>query len=400
MSNLTTRQDALTSRVEVSVLSKADPLPGLLRVARVIAQREPSVRNVFSTARTEGWSSERLAVALLEAFTPFFMDGAGSEDPDNVKAVATYLADEYMQIGDSILLISSETGRALAKLRDEDFYQPVPVPREGGGMVERNKAVRPEVEAFIVQWTFDRAYEQETERALLAKLPRTQLLREAGDRRVLFSTRKGRHVLAETIRDTLPSILPEHCKGSTRALFKYIQLTKEAPTDPRFTCLGQVESRATATYPLQDRKAKNLRHDVLTAILSTTASGWARGIASHILLCSKDIPAQGAAVSFLQVETQIGLWVCSPNAAMALATSNPAVDVLPVGLSDNFVLGFTEPAGYLRIDEESYKIQSREVFDRWEVVTAFTATVWVDWSKARSYELEDVPMTGIAVEIV
>lgn len=403
MSDLVKRNQGggLPSRVEVSVLTKADPIPGLLRVARAIIQRTPSLRATFEAARKDGWTSDFLTAQLQVELGPYFGEPV-PEDPANIEAVARYLADEYMQLGDAILLVSSETGRAIARLRDEDFYQPAPVPREGGGLATPGLRVRPEIEAAVVQWQFDRAHEDRAQSAMLAKLPQTALLRAQGDRRALFATRQGRKVLTAEIGAHLPSLLPDQCKGATKTLFNYLRIVNEAPADPAYTCLGEVTNHATATYPLSDKKAKNLRHDVWSSILATTASGWARSVAHFVLGFAKDQKAEDVTISALQLRRGVNFWVCSPNVVVALNLIHPewSAEFLPVGTGDDFALGFSEPCGFVVIDESSYDIKDREVFDRWEVATSFRAKVWVDWSRVAGFVIHNVPPTGLAVEVV
>ncbi len=401
MSDLVRRgQGSPLARVEVGVLTKANPIAGLLRVTRTIIQRTPSLRNLFMQARSEAWAPERLANLLFEGITTYF-DGPVPEDPVNVRAVADYLADEYAQLGDSILLISADTGRAIAKLRDEDFYQPSMVPREDGTMVTPGRRIRPEIESFIVQWQFDRAYEQKIESSMLAKLPRTALLAESGDRRVLFATRQGRKVLVSEVGARLPHILPDSCTGSTKALFDYLRVVKEPPTEAGYVSLGEVTHHATASYPLADKKAKNLRYDIWSSILATTASGWARRLAGAVVAYGPDQEATDVTIGYLRDQVDINFWVCSPNVAIALTgRRSKKSDILPVGVTDKFAVGFKEPCGYVVIDESSYDIKDREVFDRWEVATSFRATVWVRWDLIQAFRIHDVPFTGLSVELV
>jgi hypothetical protein len=399
MSDLAKRQGTpLATKVEVEVLTKADPIPGLLRMARAIVQRTPELRAVFAMARNEGWDAERLADALATALSPYF-SGPVSEESQNIQAVAAYLADEYLQVGDSILLISSQTGRAIARLRDEDFYQPLPVPREDGTMVTPGKRIRPDVEAFIIQWQFDRGYEEAAKQAVLAKLLQTQLLQEAGDRRVLYATRQGRKVLVSEMRQHLPNIIPNYCKGVMGKLFDHLPIVKEEPKDPALTSLGEFVNHARATYPLQDKRAKNLRHDAWTSILATTASGWVRSLAGYLLSAGHGEGYGSVPLGYLSGTDSEGLWITSANVSVALTNMRSEMNVLSVNTDGDFALCLEGQCGCLLIEETGYELQGREIFDRWDIASTFKVRVWIDWSRVRRYLLSDVPVTGLSFEV-
>jgi len=401
MSDITSpRLESLASRVEVGVLTKANPDPGLLGVARILIQRTTSLRDVLIRSKRDVWSADQLASELFGALSSYFGDPV-PEDPENVRAVSVYLADEYVQLGDSLLLISPQTGRAIARLREEDVYQPAQVAREDGRMVTPGRRIRPEIESFVVQWQFDRASEQETKQGLATKLSQTPLLRETSDPRVLFVTRQGRKTLASQIQAQLHTLLPDRCGGATRTLFEYIQVITEAPSDSRFVCLGEMTAQAFATYPLQDKKAKNLRHDLGASILATTTAGWGRSLAEFIMASCPDLgERRKMTVSELQANLGIGLWVGAPNVVCALLANHPRRDVLPVDVKEDLVLGFSEPCGYLLVDESSYTLKDREIFDRWGVSASLRATVWVDWSRLSMYEVTGIFPKALIAEVV
>lgn len=385
----------LQKRVEVDVLSKASPMPSVLRQARVVIQNTPAVQAIFTQARTEGWDATRLAEAVSEAFEPYFP----GNHPEVTEA-ATFLADEFLQLGDAILVISAETGRPIARITDADIYQPAEVPRESGNMVSPGPRLRPELESFVTQWVFDRASEAKISVELSARLPQTQLLREDGDRRVLFSTRAGRQTIGVQIRDLLPKILPVYCGGTPRSLFNFLSIGKP-PSDFKGVSLGTCPNYGNASFPLVDGRARNARHDPLAASLATTATGWARGVALHLLLAAKDHPITEMTLDEVKKITKaVQLWVSSANISIALQRLDPSAAVLPLGSGDDIVLGFDKPFGYLDIDEAGYESRTREVFGRWEVVSSFTSTLWVDWSKVRILALRQVPATGSSLEVV
>lgn len=394
------KQDTLLSRVDVEVLSKANPAPSILRVARLMIERTPSLRELFAQARSEGWASGKLSDVLFTGLTPFFLEGAGSEEAASLRETCVFLADEYLQIGDSLLLISSDTGRALARLTDKDFYQAQAVPRPDGRMVAPGLRVRPEVESFLVQWQFDRAHEQVSKEELLARVPGAKLLRDSSERSVLFATRAGRQVLLSEVREKLPEVLPAFCHGPTRSFYDCIQVVKTVPNDSSLTRLGDVKSYSRVTYPLMDKKSKNLRHDMWTGILSSTASGWTREVATHLLKSTKDLLGEPVEALDLKWLSSEGLYLASPNVAWGMSRMNSVVEVLPLRVPDDRLVWLYDSCGYLVLNDGGYNIESREVFDRWEVTATFSATLWVRTSLLRVYNVTGVPETGNSVEVV
>lgn len=378
------------SRVEVGVLSKANPTPGLLRLARVVVQQTPEVSAIFTEARANKhpatWLQERLQPEL-EKFFP--------NEGDAVKEVSTFLADEYTQIGDAILLVSSETGRALARITDDDFYTPAEVPRESGNMVAPARRLRPEIEGFVVQWIFDRSQEQEHHAKLLARVPQTALLQEDGDSRLLFTTRAGRRLLTTQIQTALPSLL-EGCTGIARAFLDFFPLG--SPTAGMLLTPLEVKPRHTHRVPIQDPTARNLRYDVRGSVLAGSATGWVREAAQQLL--EKGPKGAPRTVQEALEGRTSGLWVASPNAARVIKESALVrILVLPPGREEVAVY-LTEPAGFLEVKSDGFWCGSREVHDRWTVETEMSANLWVDWEKVHVIPLTGVPLSGVSFEIV
>jgi len=378
------------ARVQVNVLSKANPVPGLLRLARVVVQQTPEVSAVFTQAKEESQSAEWLRNRIAPELAKFFPG-------ENVEEVATYLADEYLQIGDSILLVSSETGRALARITEEDMYQPAPVPRESGNMVVPERRLRPDLEGFIVQWVFDRNQEREVIEKILSRVPQTQLLRDEGDSRALLVTRAGRRLLTTQIQDALPGLL-EASTGITRGFLGFFPLGKpETPSE--YQRIPDLRVFATARHLLQDPSTRNLRQDVRGSVLASASTGWIREIASSLLREGVRIARVSTPLPLGEAVRgrETGFWIASPNAAHAL--QRLGVRTLPVQFSrDDVAVYLTEPAGLLEVDPNAYWCRSREVHDRWTVETEMTATLWVDWRKVTVLLMSGAFPTGISLE--
>lgn len=90
LTTLTPQQQALSRKVNVQVLSKANPGSGLLRRSRKKIQEDPSLGGLFTTGVID---VETLTQRLREKLP---LD-------EGVEDVAQYLADEFAQLGDGIL---------------------------------------------------------------------------------------------------------------------------------------------------------------------------------------------------------------------------------------------------------------------------------------------------------
>jgi len=375
------------ARVDVKVLSKSNPSPGLLRLVRVTVQKSPEISELFKQARSEGRPAEWLKERLIVELQKFFPE-------EDVQEEASYLADEYTQIGDSILLVSAETGRALARITDADFYQPAPLPRESGNMALPAKRLRPDVEGFIVQWTFDQSREREVMEKLLERLPpQTALLRDEGDSRLLFTSRAGRRKLTSQVQTALPTLLSE-TSGLPRAFLDFFPLGK--PSGPMTKI--EVKGIGSLRYPIQDPTARNLRFDVRQAVLGSTATAWVRGMARQLASAAVEAGQVKPSVTLQQAleGRRTGLWLVTPNAARAFQ----GVRVLPISVDREVALYLTEPAGFVDVNPDGFWCRTAEIHERWNVETEMEGTLWVDWAKVYAVELADIPMTGTSVEVL
>lgn len=90
------------------------------------------------------------------------------------------------------------------------------------------------------------------------------------------------------------------------------------------------------------------------------------------------------------------MWVADPNTATALSSRfvAPIEGAPPIHLSD------AKEMGFVCIDPDGFGCQSREYHDRWEIVAKFTYTIHTDFEGLTPYDIEGVPATGLAVEIL
>jgi hypothetical protein len=391
MSNLVTTRDRIAPHVDVAVRTTGNPHRDHLLTARRIVREVAEVGEVFTAAKAEGLSAADLAARLEPVMGPHLR-----AEGQDLTQLCTYLADEFAQIGDSVLLIDPSTGRAIARVSDQDFYQPAKVLREDGTLATPAKRLRPELEGFIIQWTFDRSREVETRDRALARLPQTPLLIEKGDRRVLFTTREGRAALARDVAEELPRLLTFWCGGAPRGFLSHVAF--EAPEGEGWTELSPTTVSGTSGLSLIDPRTKNLRQDPMTTILATTAAGWVRDLATTLVLHARERETPGP-VPLAEVDLWAGdFWVASPNAALALQRSVPGLDLLTIGVSPDMVLGLRGEAVRVVIDEGAYGTEHREVFDRWEVRSVCSMRVWVKWD-AVAFAPVSVAPSGQSVEV-
>lgn len=381
------------AKVDPQVSSLARPESGPLLAARQNIKRQPDAQAIFAKSREENWNADQLAEAL-QPVLELHVEG----DSAAIAQVARYLADEYFQIGDGILIISTETGKAIAKITEDDIWVPPPVPREGGGMVQPLPRLRPELEGLLVEWVFNRGREQALAATLARRSHQTALLREEGDRRLLPVTKAGRRQIVDAISDALRELLPGQCQGLSREFLSHFEFRQDDPEDlkPLLRCVGLSKS----LIPLQDPRGLNLRHDHFTAVTARIASQWTREIARSVAVFARqELQPRPMAYRDLKPENVQGaFWTGEPNTVELFHKTSPGVSALPVDGAPP--TGFSGIVGAIVIDPASYKCSTREFHDRWEIMAKFEYTVWIDWAKVRSLVIDDVPMSGLSVEVL
>lgn len=386
--------DNKLAKVNPQVNSLAQPEPGPLLAARQNIKRLPDAQAVFSKAREEDWTADQ----LTEALKPILEEHVEADTPFAIEHVARYLADEYFQIGDGILIVSTETGKAIAKVTEEDIWVPPPVPREGGGMAQPLPRLRPELEGLLVEWTFNQDRERRLAAVLARRSHQTALLREEGDRRLLPVTRAGRKRIVEAIEALLPDLLPGQCQGLCREYLSHFEFRTDEPKGLKslLRCVGIAKS----VVPVHDPRGLNLRHDHYTAAAARITAQWTRDIARGVaVLARQEHQPQPIGYRDLKPENVQGLfWTAEPNVVELLYKTAPGVSALPVDASPP--TGFSGTVGAIVLDPDSYSCAGREFHDRWEIMAKFEYTVWIDWAKVRSLAIDDAPISGLSVEVI
>lgn len=381
-------QDKALQVLVPEVRTLARPASGPLIAARGVIQRSPAIQAVFVQAKAEGWSEDRLA-DVLEGQLGASLEGT----PAEVRQAALYLAAEHLQFGDALLLVSRETGRAIARVTDEDIWQPPMVPRESGGMAKPLPRLRPELEGFLYQCVHDHDREARLATDLAVRTQQTAFLAEEGDRRLLISTREGRRVIENEIRARGEQIL-EGTTGIVRDFLAYF--SGEAGPD-LMTSLTMARTRTE----ISDLVAVNYRFAHANGQYASLANEWAReiartlGVEAHQRNPAKQVRYEDLATEHLQGAT---FWVADPEVSGAF-NRIPGVSVLFVPGVRSF--GFTaNPVGLLRHEPGSLKVEGRDMLGHWDVMGRFAYTLSLDFTKIVTLEVSDVPVPTLVAELM
>lgn len=359
-------------------------------------QRDLALRALFETAKAQGWDAARLTEALF--------NGLGDKleaTPDEVLDTARYLADEYLQIGDGMLVVSTETGRVISKITEQDIWLPPPVPRESGGMAQPLARLQPGLEGMLVEWVFATSKERQTLARLADRSHQTILLRTDGDRRLLPASRRGRQTIVAELRDNLGALLFSDYRprsGVPGLFLNQFFLREATPLDETLPGSPWQTGFARIVTPLVDMTTLNLRHDRLASFAAQIGTQWVRCVAAalareaHLKFPSDPMPASSVTPEHLGGSN---LWIADPDTAMYLAKMpGDKVPMLAVEAASftGIRVGHT-----LYIHPGAYQIVSRELHGRWEIVATFEFKVALAPHAVQTMPLEGVPITGWSV---
>lgn len=355
--------DLSLSRVLADIQTTANPAPGVLLGARTVVQQSAALQGIFLTAKQEGWGSEKLA-DVLGAALETALDVSGQE----AQEAARYLADEYFSTPpEGILLVSRETGRSVARITEEDLWEPPPAPREDGTLVAQPTRLRPDLEGFLVHWYYERTREQEAFAALAEWQAKTST--------AMVITRKGRESLAERIRESLPSILSD-LRGTSMDFLVALGHGTDPTIPEGFESLGRMSATASLEIPLADLRAFNYRFDAFRAYRAAIGSAWVG------LMAEKLIEASPRPEGRPQDPWGHRFWLAAGDWTHTCVGQR--VPVIPV--SGDVSVGCDPGNVILTVHPESYALEALEVHDRWELRATLEYTLWVRWEGVKSYE--------------
>jgi len=374
------------------VRTLARPARGPLLAARGVIQRSAAIQDTFVQAKAEGWDEGRLAEAIQEPLLE-----ALQSTPGEVRQAALYLAAEFLQFGDTLLLISRETGRAMARITEDDIWQPPAVPRESGGMALPLPRLRPDLEGFLYQYEHEQGREAKLQADLAVRTNQTAFLAVEGDRRLNVSTRQGRRIIEQEIQARGTQVL----SGATGLIQAFLQHFVETPQEGMTQALiGVALARTRMMIP--DLVAVNYRFDHASGQQHSLTNEWVREIARGVSVeAHRRWPATEVRFSEVTERTlqECKFWVADPSISAALFRV-PGVSVLHVPGAQP--VGFNHrPAGALVIEPGSLHVEGREVAERWSVAGRFSYQLYLDWSSVVTLQITDCPIQDAPpVEIV
>lgn len=346
----------LASKLEPTVNTLARPSKDVLLQARADIQRDATLRDLFREAREQGhpesWLADNLTARLA---------GLWGNLPEALEA-SEYLAAEYTQLGEGIMLVSSVTGKVIAKLEESDLYQPAPVLRESGTVATPLTRIEPNLEASLVSWVFEKGREERITAVLAERAHQTALLREEGDRRLWVASRSGRARMARALADDHPKTLLEATDGSSGAFLRLWDVVLEPPSwEPAWKADFTLE--ATTTLNILDPLTTNLQYDRLGVMRGVVGQAWARSLGLQLARAMhRLLPVTSGTLTG-------GLYLADPDVLATLRTKAPKVPI--PGCPTLGVKG--SKLGALLVAEES-QLRSQEVFGKWEVTATLQVT--------------------------
>ena len=376
------------------VITSANPQPDLLKLVRALVQNNSDLKEVFKKAREskssvdEGTLFEKLKSRL----------SVGDVD---LKEVVSYLSAEYSQCAenDVVILFSTSTGKAVARITEKEIYTPKPVPREGGGMASRLPEIRPEVKAYILSHIYETENDQRVLALLQERSVQTELLKLEGDPKLLPYSRDGRRKFEKALENLLPEVLKESTWSPKGVAKKFLDLLTvvthklDLPKDGKYKPM-EVHLEGRFKRNLLDQTAGNLKFGGIEPAMLSIFTDWVRNLGSEMLENS-NAPRKVAMADLLGMADQ-DLFVAQPDVAVGIPFDTLAV--FTYGTAN--CLALQGPIGYLEVLPETTQVKSSEVHDKWTVFGTVKATLWVDWSKVRVLSVTDAPVTGVHVDVI
>lgn len=369
----------IRSQVRVSITTEAKPQPHLLHRVRT-AVSDPE--NGLWLAFTKAGELKQSAATVTERLTPLLSELFPDEELPDLRDVARYLADEYEQIGDAVLVVD-ETGKAIAKVSEADIYTPTLVPRESGGMAQPGPRMNPALESQLVQWVFNQARDEETLQKLKGRNPTTALVEAEGDVRLDIFSAAGRQRIVAQLSTDLPKLI-EGATGSSRS---FLDL---CPIGPKLEggVTRDLDGGASVRRKLVDLRGRNVHFSDAINLRSTIISGWVSCIAQRVLQAATK---QSGTVEQVLTGRNTGIWLASGNLAVALraAGCSTRIITLPPGPRE-YALYIEGTFGTLQLDPDGYWLRSREVHEQWLIDADFDGTISIDLEKVQAFEVEGV----------
>lgn len=373
------------------VHSTANPGVELLLQMRAIVSKDKDLEALFIRSRKEQLGVEWLRDQLAAHIYPLITVECLFED---IVQASLYLADEYNQLGEGYLIISTETGRAVSVLTEDDLYDPGLMARHGGSMAPALQRIKPGTETMLVSYAHEKSREEQVLARLKEKYPQTALLREEGDNRFRIATRSGRKGIAQELAGDDPRELLRRSGGTTGMFLRHFPLVDDFEDDPESVLLA-----ATAAFRSQlnvpDPLAINISHNRLGTLRGAAPQGWVRDICRTLAETAhktkRALPVPIEDLTFGDLDG-VELWIVDPDIYKEMLKIHPSVQAVPVEGVDP--IGLKGVVGHLFVPRE-FTVESQERFNRWEVVANLPFQLIVDFDKIRI-----LPISGISREAV
>lgn len=382
--------DQITKRFDPAIQTSAKPEASDLLEARRMMNMGP-VRLYVEAAQKQGIPREQ----IIEEVGTRLDQAWGGSQADTALECARYLFDEFEQLGEGLFVVSNETGQVVAALTEKDFYDAAPVPREGGGLAERGKQIRPEIHAALFSWVFDAGREQNIVATLAAHAHQTAFLKENGDNRLLVATRSGRRHIVSEFAKRDPHDLLLSAGGTSGRFLQHFEIRDTPPEGdlPEARLILELDSQST--MGVQDMTTTNLHHSRPAALQGALVQGWIREMARHLSVAMPERVQVSQRELTKEHLHGAPFWVAPPEAHRYLRRAYPVVEIMPVVGSQ--LLGFRDGQVGCIVVPREFNASNREWFDRWEVMTTVQVDVWIDWTKLHGLELLEIEHEGIVV---
>jgi hypothetical protein len=339
----------------------------------------------------KGMTDEESATVLSQQAAGVLADLIEGTEAEILEA-ARYLADEYLQVGDSLLLISSTTGLPVAKIREQDIWQPPDTFREDGSIVKQPPRIRPDLEGFLVRWHFERAREQVLALDLADRVMQTSALPANSNPQLMTVTKEGRDALVHQLRQDLPELMGA-VGGINKTFLELFDFTTPSKTGLE-EYRGLTAVAHVRTY-MADHKARNFQFDQMGLTRAVIGSQWVKEFARTLSQLTHAVHPVGP-VPFGTYEGTGQLWVAGGSDLEALYTTHPFSRIYPVEGARPLVI--IEPVGHLVV--RNFEVVHRMIEARWEIVAQVEYDMWVNWGAVQALVFTDLPVKTHVAEVV
>jgi hypothetical protein len=276
------------------------------------------------------------------------------------------------------------------------------VPREGGGMAKALPRIRPDLEAAVTTWTFDRAREQRIVEALAAKGHQTALLREEGDPRLLVATRKGRTKIVQDLATLTPQELLRVCGGTSGAFLSHFDIVSEEPSDYEEVLSGILT--ASSAMKVSDQTTINLHYNKAASLRGVLAQGWVREIAKELSQKAhvRFGDAEGLEPEPIELMTpeaakriRAKFWIVPPEAVAHMSKVRKDWTLMPVDHA--YAIGFLKPKVGVLVIPKEFSAETNEMFEKWTTSAYLEYKLYIDWNAICYMALADLTYQGYVV---